>query len=371
METDDLVDAICSEFERQRPLYDEFALCCHELVEKLLVRKGLKDLVHSVTRRTKLSERLREKLMREDKHYSAVTDVTDLAGLRIITYFADDVDKVASVIEREFKIDEENSVDKRAVMDPDRFGYLSLHYVCALTDERTNQTENEPFRGLLCEVQIRSILQHAWAEMEHDLGYETREAVPRDAQRRFAKLAGLLEVADDEFGRLRTDLRAYARDVDDRIERTPDAVLIDKVSLLSYIGSDKLVIEIDSELADLWGAEQAAAPAEGYVESLVPLLLASGFDTISDLRNSLLANRPDIVEHSRRGLTRSAPRRTLHVPRGVSLFRFSVLLLARQRDAEKFAEVWRRAGRSLDNVQRFAQEAIDALPDSPAEPEKT
>ena len=93
------------------------------------------------------------------------------------------VDKLAKVIERNFKIDTENSIDKR-VMDPERFGYSSLHYIVEYTPERLKLIEYKYFTGIKFEIQIRSILQHAWAETEHDLGYKSKNEV----QRRFEEM---------------------------------------------------------------------------------------------------------------------------------------------------------------------------------------
>ncbi|WP_242785636.1 GTP pyrophosphokinase [Bacillus cereus] len=117
--------------------------------------------------------------------YSTLNDITDISGIRVITYFSDDVDKVASMIQNEFEIDETNSVDKRTLLDPDRFGYLSLHYVIKLNTLRTSLVEYQRFKDLKAEVQIRSILQHAWAEIEHDLGYKSKNSIPRVVKRDF------------------------------------------------------------------------------------------------------------------------------------------------------------------------------------------
>lgn len=83
--------------------------------------------------------------------------------MRIITYFSEDVDKIASIIQSEFEVDEHNSVDKRIKLDPVRFGYLSLHYVVKLNSTRVRLSEYIIFKDLKVEIQIRSILQHAWA----------------------------------------------------------------------------------------------------------------------------------------------------------------------------------------------------------------
>lgn len=173
------------------------------LIQVLLEGKGIR--VHSVTSRIKSKSSVKRKLERYAGK-RALDSLTDLLGIRVITYFPDEVDAVAAVIEREFEVDNGNSVDKRAILDPDRFGYLSLHYVLQLSDRRSTLPEYQAFRHLKFELQIRSILQHTWAEIEHDLGYHSKAEVPAEARRRFARLAGLLELADSEFLGIREQL---------------------------------------------------------------------------------------------------------------------------------------------------------------------
>jgi putative GTP pyrophosphokinase len=170
------IGTILEQYDQQRGLYDQFALKCESLLKELLGVK--KYRVHSVTSRTKERNKLGKKLRREEKSYEQLSEVTDVAGVRIITHFEDEVDKIGTLVEKEFDVDAKQSIDKRRLLDPDRFGYLSLHYVCGLNPERLKLPENEKYKGLPCEIQIRSILQHAWAEIEHDLGYKSNNTVP-------------------------------------------------------------------------------------------------------------------------------------------------------------------------------------------------
>lgn len=136
------------------------------LVQELLRADDIR--VHSVRHRVKTKESVQRKVGRKDASYEHLEEIHDLLGLRVITFFPDEVDQVAGVIEAEFSIDHENSVDKRALLDPDRFGYLSRHYVATLDKDR----------------------------------------IPSDAG---SRLAGLLEIADDEFQTLRNDRRVSIR----------------------------------------------------------------------------------------------------------------------------------------------------------------
>jgi len=117
---------ILEEYDQQSELYKTFTEKVEQLVSELLNQKNSKLL--SVTSRRKDKGSLEKKLEREKEKYSKLSDLTDISGVRIITYFADDVDAVAKVIKREFDIDWGHSVDKRATLDPDKFGYVSLHY---------------------------------------------------------------------------------------------------------------------------------------------------------------------------------------------------------------------------------------------------
>jgi hypothetical protein len=107
-----------------------------------------------------------------------------------------------------------------------RFGYASRHLLVGLDAARENQPGYELLQGRQAQVQIRTVLQHAWAEFEHDIRYKGTipdEHVP-DFDRRFTLAAGLLELADREFSTIRDRLHSgmtgpspESRDDDPRI----------------------------------------------------------------------------------------------------------------------------------------------------------
>ncbi|HLO04053.1 MAG TPA: RelA/SpoT domain-containing protein [Symbiobacteriaceae bacterium] len=193
--------SLVREFESEQPVYYAFG---RKLVE--LLQEALGEIhLHSIYFRVKDLERLNEKIVRHGKHYETLMDVTDLLGIRVVTYFADDIDRVVEVIDEEFAVDQSRSVDKRSTTEADRFGYISVHKVVQLSEARTQLAEYKRFEGLFAEIQIRSILQHAWAEIEHDLGYLADE-MPAHLRRKFSILSGMLELVDEEFKRLRDEL---------------------------------------------------------------------------------------------------------------------------------------------------------------------
>lgn len=157
--------------------------------------------VHEIIGRVKTVESLEGKVKR--KNYSNLAEITDLCGIRIITYFSDDVDKIAELISQEFEVDIANTVDKRKSEDPTKFGYVSLHYVISLKEDRSPKLLYDKFKDIKLEIQIRTVMQHAWAEIEHDLGYKSKEDIPDKYTRQFSILAGLIELADDNFVQLK------------------------------------------------------------------------------------------------------------------------------------------------------------------------
>lgn len=72
----------------------------------------------------------------------------------------------------EFSIDEGNSGNKADMLETDKVGYLSVHYFLKLNNKRLALSEYKGYKGLKCEVQVRTLLQHAWAEIEHDRNYK-------------------------------------------------------------------------------------------------------------------------------------------------------------------------------------------------------
>ncbi|TXD63490.1 hypothetical protein FUT88_02255 [Ralstonia sp. TCR112] len=238
---------ILSEFDASRHLYEGFGVKLKALVEDLLTAAAVP--FHSVSFRCKDRKSLERKLYKPGARYASLNQITDLCGLRVITYFEDDVRKVSDIFESEFIIDSENSVDKARALDPDRFGYLSVHYVVSNAANRATLSEYKKFQGLKAEIQVRSILQHAWAEIEHDLGYKTSNAIPREVRRQFSRLAGLLELADEEFNTIRGYLKDYSSTVKGKIESSPAEVELNAASLKAIVEGSKEIIDINRAIS--------------------------------------------------------------------------------------------------------------------------
>lgn len=308
-----------------KPLYEAFTIKIEELIRNILNESKIS--VHSITSRTKDTEKLSKKLSQEAKAYRAFTDVTDLSGVRIICLFSEQVDKIAEIIKETFQVYSEFSVDKREVIDPDRFGYLSLHYVVKLSKERSQLKEYQRYSDLFCEIQIRSILQHAWAEIEHDLGYKSDLALPRNIKRRFYRLAGLLELADNEFDQLQEDISQYAAKVDEKIKTAPEQLLVDKISLGKYIMESNIVKEIDGAIASVMEAK-LTDPMPEFALKVVEFF---GLKTINQLDETLKSNSEGITKYAKDFIERA---RIPEINRGISLTLMGYFLAGQSQDTE-------------------------------------
>jgi putative GTP pyrophosphokinase len=299
------------------------------LVEELLADAEIR--YHSVSGRVKGFESASDKLARNPDRYEAFEDLHDLIGIRVITYFPEEVDQVAEVLEPEFVVDTDNSVDKRALLDPDRVGYLSLHYVMTLGPDRGHLVEYRRFTSVSFELQIRSILQHAWAEIEHDLGYKSDGALPRDLRRRFSRLAGLLEVADDEFSALRAAQARYRETVLERISRAPEALPLDQDTMFALLEESPQLNALDKEVASVWPAEIASEPDERYAASRARGLKHFHIEDVQQVLMVSESLKRHAIEFARLWVNPIGAhgRRRVPLQRGIGLFYIEYVLIAK------------------------------------------
>ena len=197
---DQHAEQILQEYRDHLPEFEKQAGEIYQTLKKTFEKVGL--VLASIEYRVKSEDSLAGKLELKGAKYKSLADITDIIGLRVITYYTEDVDKVASAVDRLFTIDWDNSVDKRKLLEIDTFGYMSLHYICS--------KKGFPYRF---EIQMRTILQHSWANMNHDTGYKSGVEIPKHYKRSINRLAGLLEMVDEEFSRIRVELADYRRSV--------------------------------------------------------------------------------------------------------------------------------------------------------------
>lgn len=139
--------------------------------------------------------------------------MTDISGVRIIVFIESDIQKVSDLIKETFNVDEKHSSNKDDVLSLNQVGYRSVHFVCDLGDKRAVLPEFEGLCELKFEFQVRTVLQHAWAELAHDRSYKFKAGLPKEIERKLYLHAGLLEIADKGFSDISREIDAYSAKV--------------------------------------------------------------------------------------------------------------------------------------------------------------
>lgn len=216
------------------PSYEAFRRHMDTLLNELIQQSGIR--IQVVESRTKTVESFAEKINRPSKNYThPLEDLPDLVGLRVILYYADDVARVEELLNEEFAIHRAHSSDKRQELSPNEFGYLSVHHVVSLKPPRIELAEWKPYTGMKAEVQIRTVLQHSWAGVSHALQYKHEADVPLPLKRKLFRLAGLFELADEQFMEIRNQHASLEADIAEQIKEKHDKVPLNLTSLTLYM----------------------------------------------------------------------------------------------------------------------------------------
>ena len=229
-----------------RTTYVRFAETVSDILREVISSLSMK--VVAVESRAKSVESFREKAgrLQDDnplvpRYEQPLLQIEDLAAARIITFFLTDVEVIDRRIRDEFDVIERSDRSEQ-LLEASLVGYRSVHYVVQLRHNRTTLPEYRVYRDLKVEIQLRTVLQHAWAEIEHDIQYKSTEDVPPKIQQRFANLAGLLAIADREF--------QSVHDEEERI-RTDTQVSIDQGKLETIsITAESLKAYADKKLGE-------------------------------------------------------------------------------------------------------------------------
>ena len=127
-------------------------------------------------------------------------DIHDLIGVRVTTYHSTEIPRIIEALTEVFEV--RRSVDKTAqTRVSGSFGYGSHHLILRVPPARVTPVL-QAYAGREFEVQIRTVLQHAWAEFEHDIRYKRRGNTGKlapEVDRAFTLAAGLIELADQQF----------------------------------------------------------------------------------------------------------------------------------------------------------------------------
>ena len=314
-------------YRQVRRLYGKFANVIKSILEASFIDSSVS--YHKIESRAKELDSFSKKAIKSEeknpnkpRYNKPMEEITDLAGVRVITFFPKELDLVDKCIGNNFQVVEKT--DKSEQLEEEgKFGYKSIHYLVKMKPERLVLPEYKNFSELIAEIQARTILQHAWAEMEHDIQYKSVNVIPKSIKRRFVALAGMLEIADREFQAIQDEderIRHQARsDVIsgkfEQVEITPDA-------LKSYL--DKLLGE-DGRMGDF------------NYHFLAKNLRQMGFENFKQINECVEGYDDDSVS------------RILHLTRQGQISRFEDILLAGMGENYSKLHVWHKESWFCEN----------------------
>ena len=281
---------ILEEFRNTRPVYEKLLHAVRRLLIEEIRENGI--YINAFEGRVKTEESLAGKLERKMGKYVSLLDLTDIMGVRIIAFYSDEVDKIAALVGRIFEIDWDNSIDKRKMLDIDRFGYSSLHYICRIPKELYFDPEYPQLNEIRFEVQMRTALQHVWSVLNHDTGYKSGLEIPKEYLRNLNRLAGMLELADEQFCVIRTGLNNYRRSVQALVRSGCfEEVALDGDSFANYLEA-RPFDSLNKRIAAINQAEIH----ETSLTRFLKVFAFFGFKTLGDIEKMLKDDSEDAYQ---------------------------------------------------------------------------
>ena len=158
------------------PVYEAFANTVRFILEQALQTTSGLPRPQSIQSRAKSVESVRRRLAESGRVDTAALEMErrDLAGVRLIFYTNNDVDRfLASPLVRDnFEIEEDSTKIHHPTPEKEGTRYRAIHYTVRLREDRTRLPEYRRFAGMRCEIQVQTILNHAWSETSHDIIYK-------------------------------------------------------------------------------------------------------------------------------------------------------------------------------------------------------
>lgn len=210
------LENILAHWAETKPTYDLFCEFVSQTLKWEISDQGVfARFSHRTKDEVSLAKKLYKKGISEENYFR----MSDKAGIRIVCRFKKDLAIIAEVVNRMFLVTKKE--DKSTLLDVNESGYRSLHFDIKIKPGPHKSEYDERFSEISAEVQVRTLCEDVWAEINHDIGYKPMSDLPSEHARQIYCLGGLLEVADDSF--------MYIQ------ERVESSSVVDAFSVLSIL----------------------------------------------------------------------------------------------------------------------------------------
>lgn len=238
-----------------------------------------------------------EKIGRK-KYENPFDEIEDICGIRIICYYLKDIERIQEIIKKEFSI--LDSEDKSESLGLKEFAYRSFHNIISIKENWCETPNYRGLKSLKAEIQTRTILMHAWAEIEHKLNYKSDAQVPKDFQRKLFRLSAKFEEADEQFEELKTGISNYRKQINEKTESTSKFDLNQDFNIDSYTAflnfhfpnSDFDIKRIDGSFEDMVERDFSFVDIEPIIEKLKPNIKKISNDLHKDGYQNIIEKMP-------------------------------------------------------------------------------
>jgi putative GTP pyrophosphokinase len=196
------------QYDKLQPNYKRLGKNLVEALKSFLEAENISFL--NVYHRVKEFESYYDKIGRK-KYEDPFNEIEDFCGIRIICYYVSDIARIEKIIQKELNVIE--TEDKSDILGLKEFAYRSVHNIVKINDSWTATPNYRNLQNLKAEIQIRTILMHAWAEIEHKLNYKSDSQVPSNFQRKLFRLSAKFEEADEQFEELKDGINQYRKKI--------------------------------------------------------------------------------------------------------------------------------------------------------------
>jgi putative GTP pyrophosphokinase len=205
MESEELIR---EKYNEALPVFERASYNIKEALSIFLKESDISFL--AITTRVKDFSSFYEKIARK-KYQNPFVENEDFCGARIILYYLDDIQRVRDILTTEFDVQENEN--KSENLDINEFGYRSYHFIVKFKEQWLFTPNYRGLQDVKLEIQLRTILMHAWAEIEHKLGYKNKDQVPNEMRRKLFMISAKLEEADGQFQDLKSNIEQYKNEL--------------------------------------------------------------------------------------------------------------------------------------------------------------
>ena len=286
------IDEIGIKYVESLKLYEEYAVRIRNLIQDLVELEGVEFYAIDGWAEAP-AELLRSISSLEEEELGGV----DLVTVRVLLRFPGDVLRIEELVKSEFEIDEARSVPSSGLEDPYRFGYPAVVYILSLSNSRADLREWAKYKNLSFRLELRTMLQEAWATIFPKVSQTVGTASEKKMTRELVLLAALLEKADQGFLSLRNEIKDEALLIPPKQQGLPENN--NTVEAEKLFTDEELynLFRSDAMLLGRWNAVTADAgfpeftPEAGYLREsfayLCKILRAANINTLSEVRKFL------------------------------------------------------------------------------------